>query len=84
MSSYNDFGSFEKFLDRENLVVSNQERYNELKALNRNFKIDAIMSEEDRLSQYFEIEVEGLSSIPSAIITDIENGQKTYFSLWEK
>lgn len=84
MNSFTDLNSFEDFLNKKNLVVSDQKKYHELKTLNRNYKIDAILSEEDRPSEYFEIEVEGLSSIPSAIITDIENGQKTYFSLWEK
>lgn len=84
MESFTDFKSFDDFLNRNNLMVSHKEKYDELKALNRNYKIDAILSEEDRPSQYFEIDVEGLTSIPSATITDIENDQKTYFSLWEK
>lgn len=84
MKIFTDLKSFEDFLDKNNLVISNQKKYDELKELNRSYKIDAILSEEDRPSQYFEIEVKGLISIPSAIITDIENGQKTYFSLWER
>ena len=84
MNSFTDLKSFKDFLDKNNFIVSNQEKYNEIIALNRNYKIDAILSDDDQLGQYFDIELKDLSSIPYVIITDNESGQKFNFSLWKK
>jgi hypothetical protein len=84
MNSFTNLKSFNDFLDRNNFMVSNQEKYNEIIVLNRNFKIDAILSDVDELSQHFEIELKDLSSIPYVIITDNESGQKFNFLLWKK
>jgi hypothetical protein len=84
MNSFTDLKSFKDFLDKNNFMVSNQEKYNEIIALNRNYKIDAILSDDDQLGQYFDIELKDLSSIPYVIITDNESGTKFNFSLWKK
>ena len=84
MNRFTDLKSFEDFLDRNNFMVSDQNEYSRLKTLNRNYKIDAILSDDDQLGQYFDIELKDPSSIPYVIITDIESERKNYFSLWKK
>lgn len=84
MNSFTCLKSFEDFLDRNNLVVSNQKGYKELKALNRNYQIDAILSKNDEENPSFKIELKDPSSIPYVIIIDQQTEEIQRFSLWKK